>query len=103
MNPAPDSVFHDYLIVLHRGILDLRTRIRCADEVTLDEVHDLLDAIHNIPAMLLAHGGWFVPENIDADLARYDSKWSNAGAAKLRSSLLRHLESARARAYDDAY
>ncbi len=100
MNPAPESVFHDYIILLHRAILNLRMRIRHEDAVTLDEVHDLLDAVHNIPTMLRSYGGWFVPDNIDADLKRFDDKWTAAGEATLRSSLLQMLGDARAGEFD---
>jgi hypothetical protein len=66
-------------------------RIRYDDEVTIHEVHDLLDAIHNIPHMLRDYGEWHVEENIDADMARYDKKWFRHGNAKLRRSLVETL------------
>ena len=100
MNPAPEAVFHDYIHVLERAILELRMRIRYEDDVSMMEVHDLLDAIHNIPRMLRTYGEWWVPENIDSDLARYDAKWCHTGKANLRSSLVECLDSARAGKYD---
>jgi hypothetical protein len=100
MNPVPEDVFHDYLHVLERAILDLRARIRCEDDVAIREVHDMLHAVHNIPQMLRSCEGWHVPENIDADLARYDQEWLGIGNARLRKSLMGHLKKARAGDYD---
>jgi len=100
VNSTPGSLFHDYIRVLERAILDLRARIRYEDDVTILEVHDLLDAIHNIPKLLQSCDGWHVPENVDADLARYDAKWLGAGNAALRKSLVEHLNKARAGDYD---
>jgi len=100
MTPASPQVFHDYILVLERAILDLRMRIRYDDGVTLDEVHDLLDAVHNIPKMLRDYGDWFVTENMEADLARYDDRWLPTGNSKMRKSLLQHLTAARNGDYD---
>ena len=100
MTSASQQVFHDYILVLERAILDLRMRIRYDDGVTLEEVHDLLDAIHNIPAMLRDYGNWFVTENIDTDLSRYDSRWLSVGDSKMRKPLLQHLAAARNGDYD---
>jgi hypothetical protein len=100
MNSAPENVFHDYIQVLERAIFDLRTRIRYEDAVTIPEVHDMLDAVHNIPKMLRSCEGWHVPANIDADLSAYDKKWLGIGNARLRKSLMEHLDNARAGDYD---
>ncbi len=56
-------------------VLNLRMRIRYGEEISIREVHDLMDAIHNIPQLLIACDGWHVPANIDFDLQRYDEKW----------------------------
>ena len=37
-----------------------------------------MDSLHNIPKMLMGHGGWHAPENIDSDLGRYDGKWQRS-------------------------
>ena len=100
MGEASDQIFHDYIRVLECAILDMRMRIRYEDDVSLMEVHDLLDAIHNIPIMLRSVGGWHIPENIDADLARYDSKWQGADDSKRRKSLIEHLNRIQAGDYD---
>jgi hypothetical protein len=100
MNPQLNDVFHDYIRVLELAIRDLRARIRYEDDVTMQEVHDLLDAIHNIPILLRSPGGWYVPENIDSALGRYDAKWIGTGNAKLRTSLMEYLRMVRAGDYD---
>jgi hypothetical protein len=102
MNAASNDIVHDYLHVLERAIIDLRARIRYNDDVSMDEVHDILDAVHNIPKMLRGYGGWFVTENIDADLGRYDTKWSDRGQATMRKRLMDHLQRARDGEYDEA-
>lgn len=93
---ATEDVFHDYILVLERALLELRCRIRYGDSVTIDEVHDLMDALHNIPRMLRKYGGWHVVENIDADLARYDRKWINLDDPDHRPSLTEMLGHAKA-------
>ena len=69
------STFPEYAKLLEVVILNLRMRIRYGEEISNREVHDLMDAIHNIPQMLRAADGWHVPSNIDLDLHRYDEKW----------------------------
>jgi hypothetical protein len=99
---APEPVIHDYLLVLERAILDVRARIRYDDDISLDEVHDVLDAIHNIPAMLRRFGDWHVPENIDSALQTYDAKWVGVGSSRLRKSLGDHLKRAGDGEYDES-
>lgn len=67
--------FPEYAKLLEVVVLNLRMRIRYGEEVSNLEVHDLMDAIHNIPQLLLACDGWHVPTSIDLDLQRYDEKW----------------------------
>ncbi len=98
--PPSDHVFHDYILVLERAIINLRHRIRYSEPVAIDEVHNLMDAIHNIPKMLRNYGGWHIVENIDADLARYDRKWINDDQQDRRTSLLDTLENAKAGDFD---
>lgn len=91
------NVAQEYALLLERAIIELRYRIRYNDHVTIDEVHDYLDSLHNIPPMLRGAGDWFRPENIDADLQRYDNKWLNVGdGAERRRGLLEMLRRIRA-------
>lgn len=100
MPSVPDDDANDYNRLLEAAILELRMRIRYEDDVTIDEVHDLLDAIHNIPKMLRNSCDRNVYQNIDADLAEYDRKWQGKGDAKLRRSLITCLQEVRAGKYD---
>lgn len=95
MDSQNEDISTLYNRLLEFAILDLRMRIRYGDGVSMDEVHDLLDAIHNIPRMIRDCSGWHVPENIDAALARYDSKWVDSDDSELRSSLVQQLKDIR--------
>ena len=75
MEPLSDELRYQYTLLLEQAIIVLRMRIRYADSVTMAEVHDYLDSLHNVGAMLRGAGSWKIPENIDADLQRYDDKW----------------------------
>ena len=88
--------------MLERAITDLRFRIRYGDAVTIREVHDILDSLHNINAMLRGSGHWLIPENIDADLKRYDEKWLNADDdAQSRRGLFAVLQCIRGGEFDE--
>jgi hypothetical protein len=97
--PPPDAVAA-YTALLERAILNLRMRLRYGEEVSPDEVHDYLDALHNVPTMLRDYGGWHVEENIDADLAFYDERWLGRPGSELRTSLVETLRRARAGEFD---
>ena len=84
------------MTLLERAILNLRMRLRYGETVTADEIIAYLDAIENIPTMLLNYGGWHVEENIDWHLAHYDEKWMGQAGSELRRSLIETLKRARA-------
>ena len=92
---APESVIRTYTSVLRDAILDVRRRIRYGETIDMQELHDLTDALENVPAMLCAYGQWHVEENIDAGLKRYDKKWFNPDASERTLSLMRALEEAK--------
>lgn len=96
MPPAPPEIGKIYTCLLEQAIINLRMRLRYQDGVTLDEVHDFLDALHNVPIMLQRYGGWHVEENIDWHLAHCDEKWMPRPGSKLRTSLIETLQRARA-------
>jgi hypothetical protein len=73
-SPTPE-VANAYTAILERAILNLRMRLRYGEIVTAEELHDFLDALHNVPIMLRDYGGWHVEENINFDLAHYDKRW----------------------------
>jgi len=76
---APEPHFTAYLFVQHKAILTLRMWIRYEEKISFDQIHDLMDAIHNISELLYAYKGWHVHENVVHDLQRYDAKWSQEG------------------------
>lgn len=102
MEPLSDRLNREYTLLLELAIVQLRYRIRYQDAVTLDEIHDYLDSLHNVGPMLRGVGGWFTPENIDVDLRRYDSRWlTTDDGAKLRRGLFALLQSIRRGEYGD--
>jgi hypothetical protein len=98
-SPAPDAV-NAYMALLEQAILNLRMRLRYGEEISADEVHDYLDALHNVPIMLRNYGGWHVEQNIEDDLAQYDQRWLDRPGSQLRKSLVETLRSARAGEFD---
>jgi hypothetical protein len=102
-DPAPPDVVHVYTTLLERAILELRTRVRYADVISADELHDYLDALHNVPAMLRDYGNWMVEKNIDEDLARYDARWMGKGDSELRTSLVDLLNRCKQGEFDHPY
>src|SRR5688500_18842688 len=93
--PAPPEVVNAYAALLRIVIVRLRFRLRMGESVSADEVHDLMDAVENIPLMLITYGGRHVEENIDAALERYDQRWLPKGGSDFRVSLLRLLAQAK--------
>ena len=66
-------------------------RIRYGESIDMQEIHDLMDGIHNIPEMLCAYGGWHVEENINFHLNHYDERWFKSDSSKIRMSLMQTL------------
>jgi len=62
-----------------------------------DQLHDLMDAIENIPEFISeynGHGGWLVEDNIKPYLKSYDDRWGEAENQFRRFSLLNELQTA---------
>ncbi len=95
MSSEHRDITDTYTRVLEQAILHLRMRIRYGEDVSSDEVHDLMDSLHNIPHMIRNCGGWHVPENIDADLAMYDEKWLDRDDGGTRRPLVKLLNDIR--------
>lgn len=100
MTPAPPKIVNVYTALLEQAILILRMRIRYGDNVSINETHDYLDALHNVPATLRDYGNWRIEENIDADLARYDQKWLEQPGSTMRRSLIDTLRRCREGQFD---
>lgn len=92
---APESVVRAYVSVLREAILNVRMRIRYDEPIDMQELHDLTDALENVPQMLCAYGGWHVEDNIDVALKRYDRKWYDPDGSLRAISLVQALERAK--------
>ena len=101
--PAPPDVVHIYTTLLEQAILWLRFRVRMGEMISADELHDFLDALHNVPTMLRDYGNWMVEENIDQDLARYDSRWVGVNGSEWRKSLVELLQRCRDGEFDHPF
>ena len=93
---APEPVIRAYATVLRQAILNVRMRIRYGETIDMQELHDLTDALENVPEMLCAYGGWHIEQNMDEALQRYDRKWYDPEASVRSISLMRALEEAKA-------
>lgn len=80
--------------------MELRGRLRYGDNIAADELHDYLDALHNVPTMLRDYGNLMVEKNIDEDLARYDKRWVGSDDSAMRVSLIDLLEGAKHGKFD---
>lgn len=102
MCPAPQDVVRVYTTLLERAILELRFRVRMGEIISPKELHDFLDALHNVPQMLRNYGNWMVEENIDQDLAHYDSRWVGKSDSQRRTSLIELLARCKRGEFDRA-
>ena len=59
---VPEPILRAHLDFLSRVILQLRCQCVGAERLSDEELFDLMDAIHNIPEMLTAHGTTFTHE-----------------------------------------
>lgn len=91
MAHADPAVRNAYLAFLEQAIVRFRCRIRDGERISQDEMHDFLDALHNVPHMLRDYGNWFVEANVDRDLARYDEKWAGARVHEVHTPALASL------------
>jgi hypothetical protein len=100
MTLAAPEVTRAYAALLEMAIVNLRSRLRNGEAVSTEELEDFLDALHNVPALIRNYGGWYVEENIDADLKRYDDRWLNQVESKSRRSLVQTIRQARQGEFD---
>lgn len=99
-NLAPEPQFSAYMYVLRAAVLEIRMRLRQGEPMPPDQLHDLLDAVHNVPEFVSEYrsgGGWFVDDNIKAEFQSYDNRWGQAQSEELGGfRLLDKLEQAQA-------
>jgi hypothetical protein len=73
-NIAPEPYFGAALYLLYRVALFIRNH---ATEIRPEQLSDLGDAIHNVPASLTEYGHYFDEQEIrEMYLAAYDTKWA---------------------------
>ena len=84
---SPDDPLLPYLAALEHAIVQLRARIRYEEPVSLEEIHDLMDAVHNVPGLLRRESEWFTAENIEKDFSCDDERWTGEPAL-FRTKLL---------------
>ena len=73
-----------YLEVLREVALYVRLRSRGERRLCDDELHDIMDAIHNVPAAIIGEDQWFTPERMrEFEFGDYDDKWSDKGGMRL--------------------
>ena len=73
---APEPFFSAYLSVLNSSVLLPRMWVRYDHEFTKEQLHDLMDAVENIPQFLYSYGGWYNEDNMYKNIERYDEKWA---------------------------
>ncbi|HEX4795139.1 MAG TPA: hypothetical protein VH370_15195 [Humisphaera sp.] len=72
-NIPPEPYFSAALYLLYRVALFIRNN---ANEIGQEQLSDLGDAVHNVPASLTEYGHYFDEKKIrDQYLAVYDQKW----------------------------
>ena len=72
--PSLDDERKRLLNVLEQAIIEMRYRIRY-DDITTDEIHDMLDAIHNIPEYIRGTSDWHTFTGLSEAIAIFDCKW----------------------------
>ena len=81
-----------YLILLHRVAIQVRFCSMGQTRLPDRQLHDLMDAIHNITSLLADYGHYESEASIRASLQRYDDRWTEKDPYHF--SLIRVLNSA---------
>ena len=73
---APEPYFSAALALLYHVVIYVRARTARPELVTseyIQEIHELMNAIHNVPASVVEHGHWFTEERIRSAFEHFDS------------------------------
>ena len=74
-----------FLSVVEVVAVFVRLRSRGNQRLSDEHLFDLMDAIHNVPAMLTCRNGYFTVEMIrNGRFAEYDAKWGAEGVGLVR-------------------
>ncbi len=83
-SPAPEPYLAAYQAFLSSALDAARDLSHPHGPTTKEQLHDLLEALHNIPGFINNYGGWFVHENLLKELKRYDDKWADENLSLTR-------------------
>ena len=85
---APEPILRAYLDLIREVSLYVRAKSFGADRLPDDQLHDLMDAIHNIPELLTEFGGFFTSESMrEVYLEPYDKRWATVDGLSLCRTL----------------
>ncbi len=75
---APEPILRAYLHLLCEVSLYVRARSGPDDRLPDRQLHELMDAIHNIPGFLTGFGATLAPEEMrELYLKPYDERWAH--------------------------
>jgi hypothetical protein len=85
------EILEKYLMVIRQGIV--QGRILAEQKKSYEQIYDILDAIHNIPELLVkwedCDESWLIEE-----LKRYDKKWQSKYSGSLSEIVRKKPKSA---------
>lgn len=85
---APEPYLSAYLELLYRVSIFIRSRSEGENRLPDEQLYDLMDAIHNIPEMLIEYepSGYKEREMVSYFLKPYDDKWAKGGSKWVEGS-----------------
>ncbi len=78
VTPPPDGVLRAYTDLLSQVLLHFRG-LSGLKNLDLQEVHDLADAVHNLPQLLTDYGAPWNDERYREYLRAFDRRWAHEG------------------------
>ena len=97
---APEPYFSASLGLLFHVAIYVRARTSAPEKVTeehIREIHQLMNAIHNIPESLLHYGKWSTGESMRDAFEHFDSLSASEGRLKLVPAFDQLLQKVRER------
>ena len=97
---APEPYFSASLGLLFHVAIYVRARTSVPEKVTeehIREIHQLMNAIHNIPESLLHYGKWFTEETMRDAFEQFDGSSASEERLKLVPAFDQFLKEVRQR------
>jgi hypothetical protein len=98
---APEPHFSAYLTLLYRVTVYVRNMTAHPEQVTpeqIREIHELMDAVHNIPEFVMEHGYYFTEQMMrEFHIDAFDQKFAGSGRLQLATVLEDSLRQVRER------